>query len=92
MRRDKHKLGKQPSKHSQSLQKKAKDVKLGAKLMKKMSPKTGSMDVESQNEPKTPEQKEADRIARKKLNASKVSVYKKLNSSITNTHGHRAVR
>jgi peptidoglycan hydrolase CwlO-like protein len=98
MRRDKHKLGKEPTKHSQSLQKKAKETKEQRRMLKKQTKilKGGTMDVESTGElhapEKTPEEKEADRLARKKANAHKVAVYKKMNYSLTSNKGHRAVR
>lgn len=89
MRRDKHKHPKLPSKHSQSLQKRAKEVRLSLKTKKLGT----DMEIADAKEvlPASAEDKEADRVERKKQNAPKVAIYKKFNSSRTNAHGHRAV-
>jgi len=91
MRLDKHKLKKEPSKHSQVLQKKAKEMKEQRKLTRKVK-KDDSMDIAAPEAERTPDMKEADRLARKKANSHKVAVYKKMNFSLTNSKGHRAVR
>jgi len=90
MRLDKHKLTKKGSQHSQSLQKKAKQAKLDKKN-KKNDNDNMSIQTEITNSALSAHDKEALRLERKKKNAVKVAVYKKLNSSITNVHGHRAV-
>lgn len=100
MRLPKHKLPKEPSKHSrQTKHKKAqlKDIRRAQNKGKKSEMAISSEEVEAELQAPqpiqpelTPAEKLAAKQARKKANAHKI-LYKKINSSMTGRNGPREV-